>query len=279
MFLYQKVIDRSTLRQGFTIPVQYHAILNSTIEASILHGEKQAIKILLEGKEHDAQLINQGFNRDKYADHTDVVQIRYGENSALTKRLREIFSASWNYVETIKNLPENINRKFTIRVPKDQQEFLVLNTTDLPNVFVADCITCDDHQKLNDEIKHITEQDFEQTELLPKKSNKGSIGYGKSLVRIRHLDRTIGDTLKQLYDFRCQMTGERIGEQQEALCVEAHHIVPFTKSLNNDYSNIIILSPSYHRIVHKANPKFDKKTLSFVFPNGLVESVKLNKHL
>ncbi len=47
----------------------------------------------------------------------------------------------------------------------------------------------------------------------------------------------------------------------------------------NDTSNIIILSPSYHRIIHKAKPEWDGKSLSFSFPNGLVEKVKLNKHL
>lgn len=51
------------------------------------------------------------------------------------------------------------------------------------------------------------------------------------------------------------------------------------KSMNNDTSNIIILSPSYHRIVHKANPVWDNENLAFRFPNGLVEKVKLNKHL
>ena len=29
MFLYQKLIDRSTLRQGFQIPVEFHHLLNA----------------------------------------------------------------------------------------------------------------------------------------------------------------------------------------------------------------------------------------------------------
>ena len=52
-----------------------------------------------------------------------------------------------------------------------------------------------------------------------------------------------------------------------------------TISMNNDTDNIIILSPSFHRIIHKAKPVFDYENLSFVFPNGVVEKVKLNKHL
>ena len=35
-----------------------------------------------------------------------------------------------------------------------------------------------------------------------------------------------------------------------------------------DTSNIIIISPSYHRIIHKATPHFDHKALAFEFPNG-----------
>lgn len=96
---------------------------------------------------------------------------------------------------------------------------------------------------------------------------------------MRHLDRSIGDSLKLLYDYRCQMTGERIGDNYDALVVEAHHIIPFTESMDNDTSNIIILSPSYHRIIHKVKPRWDRKDLSFRFPNGLTEKVKLNKHL
>lgn len=49
--------------------------------------------------------------------------------------------------------------------------------------------------------------------------------------------------------------------------------------MNNDTSNIIILSPSYHRIIHKARPVFDREQLAFRFPNGLVEKVKVDKHL
>ena len=42
---------------------------------------------------------------------------------------------------------------------------------------------------------------------------------------------------------------------------------------------VMILSPNYHRIVHQANPHFNRKTLSFEFSNGLIEKVKLNRHL
>ena len=80
------------------------------------------------------------------------------------KRLREMFCSTWSYVESIKNLPENINRKFTIRIPEEQQEFLALSTTDMPNVFVADCITAAVKAEVKTDVSTMSELDFETFE-------------------------------------------------------------------------------------------------------------------
>ena len=277
MFLYQKLIDRSTLRQGFQIPVEFHHLLKAMPGGMLQHGETRNVKVVIDGVGYDAQLKNQDFDRSKYDGHADVIQIRYSEGSALVQRLREVFSSTWNYVESIKNLPENINRKFTIRIPEEHQEFLALSTTDLPNVFVTDCITTTVKADVRTEVSTMSELDFETFE--PREDKSAGIKQVTRLQKLRQLDRSIGDSLKQLYDYRCQMTGEKVGEPYNALVVEAHHIIPFTESMNNDTSNIIILSPSYHRIIHKAKPVFDRPSLSFHFPNGMVEKVKIDKHL
>ena len=277
MFLYQKLIDRSTLRQGFQIPVEFHHLLKAMPGGMPRHGETRNVKMVIDGVGYDAQLKNQGFDRNKYDGHADVIQIRYSEGSALVKRLREIFCSTWNYVENIKNLPENINRKFTIRIPEEHQEFLALSTTDLPNVFFADCVTTAVKAEVKTEVCIMSELDFETFE--PREDKSAGIKQVTRLQKVRQLDRSIGDSLKLLYDYRCQMTGEKVGDEYNALVVEAHHIIPFTESINNNTSNIIILSPSYHRIIHKAKPVFDRPSLSFRFPNGLVEKVKIDKHL
>ena len=277
MFLYQKLIDRSTLRQGFQIPVEFHHLLKAMPGGMPQHGETRNVKVLIDGVGYDAQLKNQDFDRTKYDGHADVIQIRYSEGCALVKRLREVFSSTWNYVESIKNLPKNINRKFTIRIPKEHQEFLALSTTDLPDVFVADCITTTVKAEVKTEVSTMSELNFETFE--PREDKSAGIKQVTRLQKVRLLDRSIGDSLKLLYDYRCQMTGEKVGDEYNALVVEAHHIIPFTESMNNDTSNIIILSPSYHRIIHKAHPSWDSKNLAFIFPNGLIEKVKIDKHL
>ena len=164
MFTFQKSVDRSTLRQGFQIPVEFRPLLGLTIGGLPKHGEARAIKVLIDGIEYDAQLKNQGFDQDRYEGHADVIQIRYGENSPLSKKLREIFKTTWNYVEYIKNQPENIKRKLNIKVPKEQQEFLVLSTTELPNVFVAEYVTYEMRRQLGAEVCDMNELDFETFE-------------------------------------------------------------------------------------------------------------------
>ena len=78
MFIYQKTVDRSTLRQGCQIPVEYHALLAAMPGGMLYQGETRNIKVWIDNVEYDAQLKNQGFNRNKYGDHADVVQVRQG---------------------------------------------------------------------------------------------------------------------------------------------------------------------------------------------------------
>ena len=232
MIIYQKAVDRSTLRQGFQIPVEFHPLLELMPGGMPYHGETRSIKILIDGLEYDALLKNQEFDRGKFEGHSDVVQIRYGENSPLAKRLRDIFSSSWKYVELMKSMPENQGRKVIIRVPEEQREFLMLSTTDLRDVFVVDYITTAIKTKVVDQICMMNELDFETLEL--REDKNASIKELTRLQKVRILDRSIGDSLKRLYDYRCQMTGEKIGELFGAMVVEAHHIIPFTESLNNE---------------------------------------------
>lgn len=147
----------------------------------------------------------------------------------------------------------------------------------MPNVFVADCITAEVKSGVREEMAAMSELDFETFE--PREDKNAGIKKVTRLQKVRQLDRSIGDSLKRLYDFRCQMTGEKVGEPYDAMVIEAHHIIPFTESMNNDTSNIIVISPSYHRIIHKAKPKFDRNNLAFHFPNGLIEKIKIDKHL
>jgi len=90
MFLYQKLIDRSTLRQGFQIPVEFHHLLKAIYGGMPQHGEARNIKIVINGVGYDAQLKNQGFDRNKYDGHAEVIRPNFMDYS-LTPAISEGF--------------------------------------------------------------------------------------------------------------------------------------------------------------------------------------------
>lgn len=277
-FLYRKLVDKSTLLQGFSIPAAYQPLFFELSGGLLTHGESMKVKILMDGQMYDAEWKNQGFDQSKYAGHTDVMQFRYSEQSPIALRLQQIFSSTHAYIKNALLDPNRQANKL-IKIPEELQEFILISATAQPDVFAFDCITCSDQEAAHQELEKISEEMFEESAFLPKHDTTANIILSESLHKVRKLDRSIGDSLKKLYDYRCQVTGEKIGNEYAVDVVEAHHIVPFTESMNNDTSNIIILSPNFHRIVHAAKPQFDRTDLSFHFPNGEIAKVKLNKHL
>lgn len=278
MFIFQKDVDLSTLREGFTIPVAYFPLLEMIPGGFPKIGEKRNIKLRINDLEFDAQLKNQPFSRETFEGHPDVVQVRYGRNSPIARYLQNVFHHSLYYINSIRSLPENMGRKTTVRIPEDKKETISFSSTDCKDVFILDCLTCGMKESARTAVAgYYAEYDFRRVDILEDPS--AHIKEVDSLHKIRCLDRAVGDSLKRLYNFKCQMTGEKIGEMYGTSVVEAHHLDPFSSSLNNNAANIIILSPSYHRIIHKANGKWLPEDRAFIFPNGLIEKVKINQHL
>lgn len=50
----------------------------------------------------------------------------------------------------------------------------------------------------------------------------------------------------------------------------------FASSHNNDASNIIIVCPNHHRLIHKLNPVFDPVERQFEYPDGTKEKIKID---
>lgn len=273
-FLFKHAVDLSLLTNGFNIPTTFHQLVYSLPGGVLNHGESREIKVLIDGEEYTTKLYNIGFDKEKYPEHPDLLQVRYSLSSPIAKKLQSIFSEDYQYLLEARNMA---GPRRQIRLPEDNHDEIVFSGTTIADVFILDCIKTEEREQVSKEIRQMSELDFETFEL--REDNTASIKEVTRLQKIRQLDRSIGDSLKMLYDYRCQMTGEKVGESYSAMVVEAHHIIPFTESLNNDTTNIIILSPSYHRIIHKVKPKFDYEQLAFIFPNGLIDKVRLNKHL
>lgn len=273
-FLFKHAVDLSLLTNGFNIPTTFHQLVYSLPGGVLNHGESREIKVLIDGEEYTTKLYNIGFDKEKYPEHPDLLQVRYSPSSPIAKKLQSIFSEDYQYLLEARNMA---GPRRQIRLPEDNHDEIVFSGTTIAHVFILDCIKTEEREQVSKEIRQMSELDFETFEL--REDNTASIKEVTRLQKIRQLDRSIGDSLKMLYDYRCQMTGEKVGESYSAMVVEAHHIIPFTESMNNDTSNIIILSPNYHRIIHKTKAEFDKERLAFIFPNGLIDKVRLNKHL
>ena len=99
------------------------------------------------------------------------------------------------------------------------------------------------------------------------------------IIKIRKLNKKIGDNLKLLYEYHCQICGRHIGEEYGSQIVEAHHIEYFIHSLNNDSQNLIIVCPNHHSIIHDTNAVFNRSKLLYLYPNGKQEGFALNRHL
>lgn len=274
-FLLKHAVDLSLLTNGFHIQTEFHELVYSLPGGILYHGESRRIKILINGEEFITKLYNIGFDQTKYPGHPDILQVRYSPMAPIARKLQSIFIDDYQYLLAAR---ETMGLRKHIQLPEDNHDEIVFYGTTIADVYILDCIRAKEHTLASTEIHLMNELDFE-TSFVARDDSTANIKEAISIHRIRQLDRSIGDSLKHLYDFRCQMSGEKIGEPYDALVVEAHHLVPFTESMNNNTSNIMILSPSYHRIIHKSKPIWDERNLSFHYPNGLIEKVKLNKHL
>lgn len=154
---------------------------------------------------------------------------------------------------------------------KDPDEGIIKKLLDF--IFEGCVLTLEEQEILS----KMTEEEIEI--LFNAEDDTAGFLYKEELAKVRKLNKHIIDTLKKMYKGECQLCGGKVGEQYGKEIVEAHHIEYFSKTQNNDSSNIIILCPNCHALIHKCNPAYDKKTCSFKFDNGKSLSVKTKGHL
>lgn len=280
--IYSKVVDKSTLCEGFALPnwlVRDFTAWFGTLEI----GEVRDITIMLYGTPFAAKLQNLAFDRKKWPGHADIYQVRYPKNKEFASALQRAFPTSYGFVEA-QTMVNRLHREQTgvrrnVSIPTDLREYLALFRTADPSVWMAEIVTKQESEEFGKSVsaQNVSEEQFEY---LLKNDEHAGIIFLPRLVKVRELDRSVCDNLKILYGFRCQICGQLVAEKYGGKVIEAHHIDPFTRSLNNNYDNIVVLCPNHHRIVHVCHPEFLRRdSPSFLFPNGLCEALLLDKHL
>jgi hypothetical protein len=169
-------------------------------------------------------------------------------------------------------------KKTFVRLPKDSTEYFVLYTTARPEVFVVETIIKSEVYEVNTMLAGLTEEEFERYGEFARRDESASIAMRPQLAKVRKLDRSIGEDLKTLYDFRCQICGDNFGKTYDQRIIEVHHIIQFVRSMNNDYDNLMVICPNHHSVIHKASPIFDRQSLTLSYPNGYQEVFKLDRH-
>lgn len=108
----------------------------------------------------------------------------------------------------------------------------------------------------------------------PKKQKKIIVPEHEEYYR----DPFLSESLKALYDHRCQVCGMNFKIKYEEPFSETHHINPLSSGGLDVSKNIIVICPNHHRIIHKTNAQFDNSKLSYKYPNGLEERLLLADH-
>jgi len=276
-YIYKKEVDWSLLNEGLTLPVDNQVIFGRSVGKFLPRGESKNITMYLDGKSYKAKITNVNFAA-KFNRKKDALQIRYSPNGELSNVLKSYFIKSYQFISEKRKIREAGDRTM-IRLPDDCREYLAIYTTEYEDTYLLETIVADDIFALKDVVKNQQERILEATFNYDMVDEKSTIFETERIVKLRKLNKKIGDNLKLLYNYRCQICGKNIGEEYESQIVEAHHIDYFVHSLNNDSDNQLIVCPNHHSIIHDVNPVFDRKRLIYLFPNGMQEGLILNHHL
>lgn len=96
-----------------------------------------------------------------------------------------------------------------IRLPDDHKEYLIIYTTEYDDTYLLEIIVADDIFTLKSSIKNIDEQGLESSFNYNIVDENSSIFKTERLAKIRKLNRKIGDNLKLLYNYKCQICGKK----------------------------------------------------------------------
>lgn len=157
----------------------------------------------------------------KFKRKKDTLQIRYSKNGELAKALQACFLKSYQFIKTTREMREPGDRTM-IRLPEECKEYLAIYTTEYDDSYVLETIVADDIVSLWQAVSGQKERVMEAEFNYDVEDSTSTILETERIVKIRKLNKKIGDNLKLLYGYRCQICGQLIGEEFGSHIVEAH---------------------------------------------------------
>ncbi len=127
----RKKVDWSMLKEGTTIPIQFHNDFEMANHGRHLElGEKEKVTFIINDKKLDAILTN--VDRKVNA---DTLQLKYGKEVA--ELFKSVFHSSYDFI----NEQREMNSNKSIVVPDDRAEYIEFYKTDHPFVYRLNFIT------------------------------------------------------------------------------------------------------------------------------------------
>jgi hypothetical protein len=101
----------------------------------------------------------------------------------------------------------------------------------------------------------------------------------RELLGLTPRSRRLVASLHDMYAGRCQLCGFDSPLVYGVPSAESHHIVYLSRGGIDHLSNMVLLCPNHHTVVHKTDATFDHGRLAFLFANGRLEPLCMNTHL
>lgn len=120
---FRKTVDQSLLKSGLTIPKELQNKLLESIGVALSKGDKETIRVLINGNEYEATLTNVNFSEG--VTDREVIQIRYSTGSPICQVLNKVFARSAAYI-----MQKGTDGKAGI-IPDDQKEYVEVYVADV----------------------------------------------------------------------------------------------------------------------------------------------------
>lgn len=213
-----------------------------------------------------------------YANRTDAfrkISRKFGKKEAYLKRLRDEYDVVTSSERNgQRNRPP---RQRIIDTKNNLENFSFSDLLAIVQALLENTLVDMEYSGISD--KEYNVQDFTEEEiehLINFKDENAKIKKINVTSNQRIYNTSIIKQLKKLYKGKCQICG---CSPFDIDISEVHHIAYFSESNNNDATNLIVLCPNHHRKIHKMNPKFNYKTLSFIYDDESEDKLSLNFHL
>ena len=206
----------------------------------------------------------------------DEIALLFAKGGNYLRRLRDEYD-----VVTNSSRRGQCNRPPRARIISTSEylrQFSFKELTDMVKALVENAKNSNAEDFFNDSSEthgEVSEEELERT--LNAKDPAATISVRVGRNKIRVYKTAIIRQLKRLYKGQCQLCGAVPFKNFRDIDIcEAHHIDYFVSSHNNDASNIIIVCPNHHRLIHKLNPVFNPTERCFEYPDGTKEEIKID---